>query len=118
MIENIENESSTANFIVGRGKKENGYEMYTSENRANESCYQIRDSYMESTPAVHKLSQLRELQVKVNLMLNQILAFRESGKPEYPRKNLFQLSSEPTKANHIWCRVMKYLPCELQVERI
>lgn len=100
MIENIENESSTANFIVGRGKKANGYEL-KSENGANESCYQIRDSYMESTSAVHKFSQLIELQVKVNLMLNQILVFRESGKPEYPRKNLFQLSSEPTKPNHI-----------------
>ena len=41
---------------------------------------------------------------------NQILAFGEKGKPEYPGKNRSYQSREPTNSIHIWRRVRKSDP--------
>ena len=39
-----------------------------------------------------------------------MLVFEESGKPEYPEKNLSEQSREPTNTAHIWRRVRESNP--------
>ena len=47
-----------------------------------------------------------------------MLVFEESGKPEYPGKNLSEQSTEPTNSTHIWRRIQVSIPGHIGGRRV
>ena len=66
------------------------------------ACDQMRLTLISFT--IRNLYNSKCLQFANQTKSNQMLVFGEREKPEYPEKNLWEQSREPTNSTHIWHR--------------